>query len=221
MRAVIFDCDGVLVDSEFVAAKAVSGLLAKFAPSIDLVKLRRHYAGVTDAAMVDLLRSEFGIDLPEDFLDQAEAAIDQALIDELEPIAGARETVRRVTVPIGVASNSYRPRVARSLARAQLTGEFGNHLYCADMVAHPKPAPDVYLAAAHGLAAHPHDCVAVEDSVTGTRSARSAGMTVIGFLGGRHIQHETADQLRAAGAHPLASTMAQVGSVLRALGVFR
>ena len=217
MRAVIFDCDGVLVDSEFIAAQAVERLLALHAPSLDLTELHQTYYGISDEAMVDLLRDRYGVTLPDDFLVQAQDAIDEALLQDLEAIPGARDAVLQIDLPRAVASNSHRARVAQSLARAGLTDAFGGHLYCADMVDNPKPAPDVYLAAAAGLGLPAAACVAVEDSVTGTRAARSAGMTVVGFLGGRHIGPNDADQLRAAGAHPLAEDMFDVARVLQVM----
>ena len=219
MQAVIFDCDGVLVDSELVATNAVEALVRPLAPGLDLANLRRVFAGLSDADMVDLLRDRFGVPLPDDFLAQSEAAIDRALIEELEAIPRAAEVVRAVDLPKAVASNSHRARVRRSLARAGLTAAFGDHLYCADMVAQPKPAPDVYLAAAAGLGADPQACVAVEDSPTGTAAAVAAGMAVIGFLGGGHIGPGHGDRLRTAGAHWIADDMGAVAHVLTSLRV--
>ena len=165
VNVLICDCDGVLIDSEAVAADVIVRELDARWPRIDAIR-RAVEAAAVNAPMVD------GIDA-------ALAAID---------------------LTTACASNSYRAYVEAALARTGLARFFGDRLFCADSVARPKPAPDVYLAAARALGVVPAQCLVVEDSVTGITAAAAAGMTVLGFVGGGHASAAQIDALRGIGA---------------------
>ena len=214
MDAVIFDCDGVLVDSEVIASRVVADMFLAHVPGLNRDEFVSNLAGVSDAEVVERCRRDFGVRFPDDFLDQIEDAVDDALNQELEAIPGADTLVGNIRLTKAVASNSRRARVARSLRRANLTDAFGDRIYSAEQVPLPKPAPDVYLLAADGLGVSPANCLVVEDSTAGVTAARSAGMTVIGFAGASHVLPGHADALRQAGAIEAVPDMPSVGQVI-------
>ncbi len=207
MDLIIFDCDGVLVDSEIIANRVVGEMLARYVPDLDVTSFVSACAGRTDEEVVAEVETERGIVLPPGFMGLVERAVDEALIAELRPIPGAAEAVAAVALPKAVASNSPLDRVERSLDRAGVRSFFGDRLYCAEMVARPKPAPDVYLLAARNLQVEPHRCLVIEDSISGATAAVAAGMTVIGFLGASHIVPGHGAAMLAAGAVDLVEAM--------------
>ena len=132
------------------------------------------------------------------------------MVAQVQPIPGAREALLALDLPVAVASNSRRHSLERSLARAGLSELIGERLASADMVALPKPAPDVYLHAASLLGVAPERCLVVEDSSTGTRAALAAGMRVIGFVGAGHIPAGHAQVLRELGAIAIVEHMREL-----------
>lgn len=207
MDAVIFDCDGVLVDSEVIASRVVTDMFLAHVPGLNRDEFVSDLAGVSDAEVIDRYRRDFGAQFPDDFLEQIEHAVDDALVRDLQAIPGAVATVQAIPQPKAVASNSRRARVDRSLRRANLTDAFGDRIYSAEQVPLPKPAPDVYLLAARELAVAPERCLVVEDSTAGVTAARTAGMTVIGFVGAGHVLPGHAAALTRAGAFEIAADM--------------
>ena len=210
MDAIVFDCDGVLVDSEIIARRVVSDYFGQWIAEADLDPFLKNFAGKSDDHIADEARRSFGVSLPSDYASQLESRITEALAGEVEPIPGAAQAVAAIPLPRAVASNSVKRRVELSLDRTGLSGLFDDRLFCADMVERPKPAPDLYLMAAAALGAQPGRCVVVEDSPTGVRAAVAAGMTVIGFLGGSHILPGQGDVLLAHGAVDLVDTMSEL-----------
>jgi HAD superfamily hydrolase (TIGR01509 family) len=177
--AVLFDNDGLLLDTEILWTRA------------EIVLFERRGATFTMENKLDLIGSsgpvaeakvERMLGLPGQgaalMAELHELVMEEALRG-VEPMPGALELLDRIEVPVGVASNSPRPFVERTLEAAGLRGHFGCVL-SADDVAHPKPAPDLYVELARGLGADPADCVALEDSATGVAAARAAGAFVIG-----------------------------------------
>jgi HAD superfamily hydrolase (TIGR01509 family) len=177
--AVLFDNDGLLLDTEILWTRA------------EVVLFERRGATFTMEHKLELIgssgpvaeaRVERMLGLPGEgaalMAELHELVMEEALRG-VEPMPGAVELLDRIEVPVGVASNSPRPFVERTLEAAGLRGRFGCVL-SADDVAHPKPAPDLYVELARGLGADPADCVALEDSATGVAAARAAGAFVIG-----------------------------------------
>ena len=214
MDAVIFDCDGVLVDSEVIASRVVADMFVTHVPGLDRDEFVRDLAGVSDAEVIERCRNDFGAEFPDDFLQQVEDAVDDALNRDLRAIPGAAVVVRNISLAKAVASNSRRARVDRSLRRANLSDAFGERIFSAEQVALPKPAPDVYLLAAEGLHASPDHCLVVEDSTAGVTAATAAGMTVIGFTGASHVQPGHAEALLQAGAVEVVADMPSVGRTI-------
>ncbi len=172
----IFDCDGVLVDSEWASAIAWQAALARFDHHID-GRTFDGFVGTTDRALAMAFAAQTGAE-PEDILKVAEEEMRRAAARGLKPFPDAVALLDRLNVPIGVASNSDRWRLEVVLSSAGV-----RHLFevtvAGDEVANPKPAPDIYLQAAALLETDPADCVVIEDSPTGVSAARAAGMTVV------------------------------------------
>ena len=209
---ILFDCDGVLVDSEIIACKVLAAEVGAKIPELDQKAFAAGIFGMTDHDAVRQAEAEYGVTLPDGFVGHVANAIYDEVLRSVEPVAGAAEAVGALTLPMAVVSNSPLERVRRMLDRTGLRHFFGDRLFCAEMVARPKPHPDVYLYAAEQLEVAPERCIAVEDSVAGTTAAAAAGMTVIGFLGGQHIQPGHGERLRSAGANPLCQSMAELNA---------
>jgi len=200
VNLVIFDCDGVLVDSEVLALRVLERELALLMPAIDTAPLLQNTAGTSTADILAMVEQRTGQALPPGTVPRIIAAIDHALDEELQPIPGVRDAIERIPGLKAVASNSTLASVRRSVARAGLTEHFGDRMFSADMVAQPKPAPDLYLYAAECLGVPPACCLVIEDSVPGTTAARAAGMTIIGFTGASHVPADQEQRLYQAGA---------------------
>lgn len=217
MRAslVIFDCDGVLLDSEALSARAWSLALADCGLDYDEAELARRFTGYTDATMTEVIARERGRPLPEDM---ARRVLDRCLrlfAEELRPITGIVELLRRLETPRCVASNSGVERLRASLRLAGLAPLFAPEaVFSAEQVARPKPAPDLHLHAARSLGFAPGDCLVVEDSATGVTAARAAGIPVVGFLGASHLPPDQAERLLAAGAERVVADAAALGELL-------
>ncbi|TDG08468.1 HAD family phosphatase [Paraburkholderia guartelaensis] len=200
IQALICDCDGVLIDSEAVAARVLVRELEARWPGVDAApvvmpllgqRIERVLGGAGDA----LGRSLTAADV------DAIRTVAEAEAREAPLFPGVVAALEAVALTKACASNSYTAVVREVLARNGLDRFFGARVYCADIVARPKPAPDVYLAAAQGMDVPPAACLVVEDSVTGVSAARAAGMTVLGFVGGTHVGGDAhAHELREAGA---------------------
>ncbi|MFC3568848.1 HAD-IA family hydrolase [Paracoccus simplex] len=192
VRGLIFDCDGVLVDSEPLAVAELEILLQGLGAPISSARIYDEFLGRSVSTIIEAARG-YGIDLGP-ALPGFSAALARRFRRDLRPIPGMVEVLAQLSGPRAVASSSAPDRLALSLALTGLAPLFGPHVYSATQVERGKPAPDLFLFAAGHLGVAPADCVVIEDSPAGLRAARAAGMRVIGFLGGSH-----ADQARLAG----------------------
>ena len=184
---IIFDCDGVLIDSEIISARMLVAELARLGVSIDLPYVIRHFLGRSYPVVMQQIRQDFGLDLPPAF----EAAYRERLLAafeaELRIMPGVADVLGRVALPFCVATSSSQGRAERSLALVGLGHLAGPRLFTAAAVARGKPAPDLFLHAAAACGADPAACLVIEDSLTGIRAARAAGMEVWRFTGGSHL----------------------------------
>jgi HAD superfamily hydrolase (TIGR01509 family) len=196
---VIFDCDGVLVDSERVVNRVEADMLARWGYPIGADDVRAAFKGRPFGELVTWIEARVPAPLPADWIYDWAMETAHAMQREMYEVAGVRPVIERLRdagVPIALASQSSLGRVRFSLALCKLDGYFGPHVYVASMVARPKPAPDLYLHAARGLHVDPTECVVVEDSPSGVAAARAAGMKVYGYAG-----DEDAAALAREGAH--------------------
>ncbi|WP_233271578.1 HAD family hydrolase [Paraburkholderia acidiphila] len=200
IQALICDCDGVLIDSEAVAARVLVRELEARWPGVDAAPVVMPLLGQRIERVLGGAGEALGRSLSAADVD-AIRVVAEAEAREAPLFPGVVAALEAVTLIKACASNSYTAVVREVLARNGLDRFFGERVYCADVVAKPKPAPDVYLAAAQGMDIAAAACLVVEDSVTGVSAARAAGMTVLGFVGGTHVGGDAhAHELREAGA---------------------
>jgi HAD superfamily hydrolase (TIGR01509 family) len=207
---VIFDCDGVLIDSEILSAEVEAEELGRLGASITTEDAMRMFLGMTQRDMEATIERELGIVVPADHEATVTELLKQAYKDRLKPIDGVRGFVERLPIPSCVASNSPPAKLGLGLALTNLFELFYPHIFCSKLVARGKPAPDLFLHAALSLRTEPSAAVVVEDSVAGITAAKAAGMTAIAFIGGLHHGPPSAEKLLAAGADHVAETMAEV-----------
>ncbi|MGQ7260568.1 HAD family hydrolase [Vreelandella sp. V005] len=201
MRTLIFDCDGVLVDSEAIAEGTLVEYLSHWLPDLNIDQALGQALGMTTEDILRHLEALSAHSLPDDATEQVDTAIEARLARELKAIDGADMAVRGISLGKAVVSNSRRSRVLASLASTRLAEAFGEvPIFTADQVTHPKPDPALYRLAASQLGQVPRDCLVVEDSVAGVTAAHAAGMCVIGFVGASHVDAEQPARLTQAGA---------------------
>jgi HAD superfamily hydrolase (TIGR01509 family) len=181
--AVLFDCDGVLADSEGLVNAIVAADLAARGWRMTPKECQEQFLGMAATDMVPVIEARVGR-LPADWLGALSHRIARSMITELQPVEGALATVRAIAaagVPVAVASNSAREELHAKLRRLGLASVFEGRAFSFQDVARPKPAPDMYLAAAISCGAEPRDCVVVEDSVLGAKAGLAAGCRVMGL----------------------------------------
>ncbi|MET4385590.1 HAD superfamily hydrolase (TIGR01509 family) [Bradyrhizobium sp. F1.4.3] len=184
---IIFDCDGVLVDSELLSCQCLSEVLAESGFELSVEQALDLFLGRSTAAIGQYYR-ERGQILPDEFLLRLKSRVLGTFGEALQPIPGINAVVSALKVPYCVASSSDLDRVALSLNVTGLAPHFGDRLYTAQMVKHGKPAPDLFLYAAGKMQVDPARTLVIEDSVSGVQAAKAAGMTVWGFVGGGHYR---------------------------------
>jgi len=184
---IIFDCDGVLVDSEVLSCRCLCEVLATFGVKLELIEALELFLGRSIAAVLQHY-GEQGRMLPDNFRSDLRARVRQAFQSSLQPIAGAGSLLSSLHIPHCVASSSDLDRVSFSLALASLAHHFGDRIYTSQMVARGKPAPDLFLYASGKMQAEPARTLVIEDSVSGVVAAKAAGMKVWGFAGGSHYE---------------------------------
>jgi len=184
---IIFDCDGVLIDSEIISARMLIAELAPQGVAIDLDYVARHFLGRSYPTVLKQIRAEFGLDLPEDFEARYRERLLAAFERELTVMPGVAGVLDRLALPWCVATSSSRLRAKRSLAIAGLSGRVGARLFTASQVERGKPAPDLFLLAAAEMGVAPARCLVIEDSLNGIRAGLAAGMEVWRFTGGSHL----------------------------------
>jgi len=184
---IIFDCDGVLVDSEVLSCRCLSEVLAGYGINLNLDEALNLFLGRSSTAVLDHYRA-LGRSIPAQFYDELRIGVRAAFLSALCPIDGVRSVLEGLEVPYCVASSSDLDRVSFSLSLTGLAPHFGTRLYSAQMVERGKPAPDLFLYAAERMQANSRRTLVVEDSVSGITAAKAAGMTAWGFVGGSHYQ---------------------------------
>jgi HAD superfamily hydrolase (TIGR01509 family) len=198
---VIFDCDGVLVDSEPLALGLLVESLSRLGVRIDRDEAQRRFLGRSLASTCEIVKAEYGVAVTDEALARMRTELYALFRRELKPVAGVAEMLDHLPHPRCVASSSQPDRIRLSLEVAGLLDRLAPHIFSADMVTRGKPAPDLFLHAAASMDAPPEATLVIEDSPAGVEAARRAGMRVFGFIGGGHAGPRHAKGLRAAGAH--------------------
>jgi len=217
MTLLIFDCDGVLVDSEVLAHDTLIEMMASLGRPITMDEAVREFAGGSLADTIATAGRLLGRPLPADVGGHFGRLLLERLRQELKPMPGVRDAILALPYRRAVASSSTPERLRLSLEVTGLAPLFGEHVFSAVQVARGKPAPDLYLLAARMLGEAPERCVVIEDTTRGVVAGRAAGARVIGFAGGGHATPALADQLRRAGAEALITEMRELPAVVRRL----
>ena len=208
---VIFDCDGVLVDSEPIVHRVLNRVLNELGIEITLEESTKWFLGRAVRDELGNIEARLGKPLPRNFLSEWFVRRDAALIEELEAVPHIRQTIEAIKasgLPVCVASGADRIKVKLQLTHTDLLGLFVDaqdkreHIFSATEVEHSKPAPDVYLLAARTMGVEPSRCAVVEDSPTGATAGVAAGMTVFGYAA-----RTDADELRAVGVKAIFTDM--------------
>ncbi|KJC59657.1 hydrolase [Bradyrhizobium sp. LTSPM299] len=204
---VIFDCDGVLVDSEELSCRCLSDALGQIGVEMSTELALKLFLGRSTAAVVEYCRTA-GQPVPANFLTDLAGRVRETFRSQLKPIQGVGAVLAELSLPHCVASSSDLERVRFSLELTGLAAYFGQRLYTSQMVRRGKPAPDLFLHAAAEMGCEPHRALVIEDSVSGVMAAKAAGMKVWGFVGGAHYRaHDGNSLLREAGASRIFASM--------------
>ncbi len=211
---VIFDCNGVLVDSEPIAAASLAEALGRVGIKVSTDALLRRFQGRRPADVFAAIETAVAKKLPSDFPLTVAAETLRRLRGDLRPVAHAAHALTWIRGPKAVASSSPPDRVRLSLDVTGLARFFETRLFSASQVRHGKPAPDLFLLAAAQCGVKPADCIVVEDSAPGVAAAAAAGMTPIGFVGSSHTPGSLADTLMAAGARTVVADLRRLKSTI-------
>ena len=218
MDAVIFDCDGVLIDSETIAHEVELEAMKRFGLLFDSAAYKARFQGLAvkdwGAALDEHYRAERGAPLPSGFIESLSGEITRRILADIRPITGAVDAARAFRGSKAIASSSPRHELHGKVRSLGLWDVFDGHIYSGDDVARGKPAPDLFLLSAERLRVSPSRCVVIEDSVNGVNAGVAAGMTVWGFVGGPHCLPDQGQRLTDAGAGQVFLHMADVRAAL-------
>lgn len=193
-QLVIFDCDGVLIDSERIAVRIDREILERVGLSLSEEEIIDRFVGRSASVMDAVIEEHLGYPITPEMRAEFDRLYQQAFEANLEPVVGIPEALAQIRLPMCVASSSEPDSLRRKLEMTGLTRYFADHLFSARQVARGKPAPDLFLFAAEQMRCRPSDSVVIEDSQYGIEAARAAGMRVFAFTGGitplDHLQRE-------------------------------
>lgn len=211
VQQIIFDCDGVLVDTEVIAAEVTVNELNQLGINISTETYIHNYSGKMLTSILKQL--EVVPENDQSLFDFAEA-IEHKIYSNLRAIEGMPQLVTSLELPIALASNSNIWQVEKVIDFLDLSHLVKKNYFSAEMVEHPKPHPDVYLLAAETVGKAPDQCLVVEDSMSGAKAALTAGMHVIGFCGGSHIQSGHDSRLKELGVKTVAYNASDLSSII-------
>jgi len=210
MTLLIFDCDGVLVDSEHLACASLAEVMTTLGHSMTADEAMLAFAGRSLKDVLARAERLLSRPIPEDLGEQAAVQLMARFRRELQAVPGVKEAIAALPYRRCVASSSDPGRLTLSLDVTGLSALFGNNVFSAVEIANGKPAPDLFLLAARRLGEDPSSCIVIEDSVLGVEAAGAAGMAAIGFAGASHANQGLAERLAAAGAEPVIHSMANL-----------
>ncbi len=184
VELVIFDCDGVLIDSERLAVKVDVVVLRTLGWPMSETEVIERFVGRSNADIQADIEAHLGRTLPAGWQERFESLYDEAFADELTPVDGVLEALEQIAINNCVASSGTHAHLRYRLGLTGLYERFAGRIFSVEDVARGKPAPDLFLHAAARMATPPSGCVVVEDSRPGVQAARAAGMRVLAYAGG-------------------------------------
>jgi HAD superfamily hydrolase (TIGR01509 family) len=212
---IVFDCDGVLVDSEILAVEIESELLTDAGFPVTAEEIAATCVGLSYTSMMVVLGERFGRPLPDRLITEVQGRVIDAFPARLQPVDGMSSALGDMALPRCIASSSDIDRIQLSIELTGLDVHFEpDRVFSAQMVDRGKPAPDLFLHAASICGTDPSRCLVVEDSPHGVEAAVAAGMDVIGFVGGGHATPTLAGRLRYAGANRVASHASELAGLV-------
>ncbi|HEY3909230.1 MAG TPA: HAD-IA family hydrolase [Stellaceae bacterium] len=214
---VIFDCDGVLIDSELLSVRADAASFSEVGIAITAEEISERYSGLSHSEMLADVAARYGPSLPPNFRERHRRRLREIFEAELVAIAGVDAVLDALARPVCVASSSSPERLYHALSLVGLYDRFAPNVFSARMVARGKPAPDLFLYAAAQMGAAPERCLVIEDSLAGVEAAGAAGMTAIEFCGGSHCRPGHADRLRERGGALVIAGMAELTPAIHRL----
>ena len=207
--SVIFDCDGVLVDSELVTNSVFAQMLCELGMDVTVEWMLEHCIGHSMSRCRAIVLELLGADLPSGFEGEYRERTARVLEVQLRPVPGVHDVLRDLAIPCCVASNGDHPTLRATLGSTRLLERFEGRIFSATDVERGKPAPDVFLLAAARMGARPERCAVIEDTHVGVKAATAAGMTVLGYAG-----RTSPGRLRAAGAAAVFVDMSELPALL-------
>ena len=215
---IIFDCDGVLVDSEVISCRSHADVLSRHGYPITQEQVFDRFLGRSTRQANLEVEAELGRALPDDFHVQLQDEQLRSFEADLEAIPHIHSALDAIAQAVCVASSGSHQRMNVTLGRTRLYDRFAPNIFSASQVSNGKPAPDLFLFAASQLNVSPERCLVIEDSVPGVTGGRAAGMTVLGFHGGCHCRPGYGEDLRVAGATATFDDMRQLPGLIERIG---
>lgn len=211
IKHILFDCDGVLVDTEITAAQVMVEAMQKKGADISVNYYLQNLSGSTFSVILNTyFGSSFNGVAKKDFIN----VLEQQIVENVEAISGVSDLLDSIPIPKSIVSNSEIWQVKKEIEKTHIDHFFTGHIFSSELVANPKPAPDVYKLAVKELGLNNDELLVVEDSLTGAKAALAAGLKVIGFSGASHILPGHDSKLLALGVSEVASSMEELGVII-------
>lgn len=214
MKAVIFDCDGVLVETEAIYQQAQHKFLDELGVKYDPYDYVEKFMGMPEESQMPALTSLYGDIFPDGYRQQVLQYCHDQMDVAMDIVSGAEDFIKNLRVPFSVASSSDIDLLDHKMRRVGFYPLFAPHIYSTDLVSRGKPFPDLFLHAAKGMNIEPKDILVIEDSPNGVKAALTAGMKVIALGAGRHCGGRHKDIMLATGAHDYASSYKELKAII-------
>lgn len=188
IELVIFDCDGVVIDSEVLSARVLIDMLSDLNINIDMHYVQQYFLGCSFKSVSEKIALAFDVNLPEQFENDYRHTLITLFTEQLQPTAGIKNILLNLNVPFCIATSSSLQRTQKALSAVKFDSLF-KHIFTSEQVSLGKPAPDLFLHAAQQMGVSPQNCLVIEDSSAGIQAAISANMQVMHYFGGKHLDN--------------------------------
>ena len=217
IELIIFDCDGVLIDSEIIVCRLTSEEFTRLGFPVSTQHVIERFAGRPEHEMIEEVEAEWGQAVPPEFFTSLKRRVEEAYATELQIMPGIAELLEGLRADFCVASSSYPTKLRLGLETVGLYKRFAPNVVSASYIAHGKPAPDIFIYAAGWMQTTVTKCLVIEDSIPGVRAAVAAGMRVFGYTGGTHCPPGHEKRLLEAGAERVFGDFAAMDGVLQGI----